>query len=142
MKYNVQKAILKEKQAEDTTISNDGMKISLKISSNDESKWLFNKVLSLHGSKITWKQIISYLSKMMAVREDMRDFFEDQERDRDYVEKRAEIMHDIQESVEDIQDNKQKAIMDCLKEMQQQIEILNEKLDGNINTRNRDGSFI
>ena len=40
MKYNVQRAILKSKQAEDTTISQDAIKIMLKISLNDGSKLL------------------------------------------------------------------------------------------------------
>merc|ERR1712130_939733 len=50
MKYNVQKAILNSKQAEDTTVSNDGMKILLNISLNDASHWLFEKVLFFNGS--------------------------------------------------------------------------------------------
>merc|ERR1712228_1014695 len=52
MKYNVQSAILNSKQAEDSTVSNDGMKILLKISLNDESQWLFDKVLFFNGSKV------------------------------------------------------------------------------------------
>ena len=99
MKYNVQTAILESKQAEDTTVSIDGMKISLKISLNDESKWLFDKVLSLNASKVTWKQIRNYLEKVVAVRQEIRDFFEDQERERNYDEKKAEIIDDLTKSV-------------------------------------------
>eukprot|EP01083_Nonionella_stella_P122850 369792_1 len=123
MKYNVQKAILNAKQSEDETISHGEMKLLLNISSNDESKWLFQKVLLLNGSKVTWKQIISYLEKMVAVRDDMRDFFEDQERDRNYLENRAEIMDDVKQNIERIEGK-----MDCLKEMQQQIKSIQEDL--------------
>ena len=68
MKYNVQRAILKSIQAEDTTVSLDGIKLLLKIQLNDESVWLFNKVDSFHGAKVTWKQIRKYLKKMITVR--------------------------------------------------------------------------
>ena len=74
MKYNVQRAILKSKEAEDTTISKDAIKNILKISLNDESKWLFNKVDKMHGMKITWKAIRKDLKKMINVRDDMRFF--------------------------------------------------------------------
>merc|ERR1712130_957346 len=69
MKYNVQRAILKSKQAEDTTVSLDGIKMTLEIQLNDEGLWLFHKVDELHGSKVTWKQISKYLKKMVAVRD-------------------------------------------------------------------------
>ena len=68
MKYNVEEAILHSKQAEDTTVSNDGMKVALKISEEDLSSWLFEKTLFFNGSKVTWKQIREYLGKTEAVR--------------------------------------------------------------------------
>eukprot|EP01083_Nonionella_stella_P213062 768781_1 len=126
MKYNVQKAILNAKQSEDETISHGEMKLLLNISSNDESKWLFQKVLLLNGSKVTWKQIISYLEKMVAVRDDMRDFFEDQERDRNYLENRAEIMGDVQQNIEKIEGKME--LLDMLKEMKAQITSIEEKI--------------
>ena len=61
MKYNVEKAIFTSKQAEDTTVSSDGMKIALKISEEDLSSWLFERVLFFNESKVTWKQIREYL---------------------------------------------------------------------------------
>ena len=63
MKYNVEEAILNSKQAEDTTVSSDGMKAALKISQEDFSAWLFEKTLFFNGSKVTWKQIREYLGK-------------------------------------------------------------------------------
>ena len=68
MKYNVDGAILNSKQAEDTTVSKDGMKISLKISEDDSSSWLFERTLFFNGSKVTWKQIQEYLKKIESVR--------------------------------------------------------------------------
>ena len=132
MKYNVQKAILKSKQAEDTTVSEDGMKILLKISLNDESNWLFNRVLFLNGSKVTWKQIRNYLTKMLAVRQDMRDFFDDRERDRNYDENKAEIIDEISKTVEDNNTNNQyknQDIMELLKTIKKQNESMKKEID-------------
>eukprot|EP01083_Nonionella_stella_P161426 528743_1 len=108
IKYNVQKAILNSKQAEDTTVSNDGMKILLKISLNDESQWLFDKVLFLNGAKVTWKQIRAYLTKTVNVRDTIRDFFADHQRDSNYHNKRAEIIHEISTNVDDIKNTVEK----------------------------------
>ena len=131
MKYNVQKAILRSKQAEDTTVSSEGMKILLKISLNDESKWLFDKVLSLNGSKVTWKQIRNYLKKMVTVRDDMRDFFGDQERDRNYDDNKAEIIDGISKTVEDNKDNNmnQQQILKLLQEMKHEINGIKKKIN-------------
>merc|ERR1712087_406384 len=78
----------------------DGMKTRLKIQLNDQAKWLFAKVDSLHGAKITWKQIRKYLEKTISVRDEMRDFFHDNARDRDFEEKKAEITNGIADAVE------------------------------------------
>ena len=53
------------------------MKILLEIIFDDESKWLFDEVISLNASKVTWKQIRNYLQKTASARQDIRDFFED-----------------------------------------------------------------
>merc|ERR1712130_465887 len=106
MKYNVQRAILKSKQAEDTTVSLDGIKMTLEIQLNDEGLWLFHKVDELHGSKVTWKQISKYLKKMVAVRDEMRDFFHDNKRDRVFEDNKAEIVNSIHSDLEsNIQQN-------------------------------------
>jgi len=103
MKYNVNTAILKSKQAGDTTMSMDGMKLAMKIQLNDESKWFFNKVDVMHGSKVTWKQIRKYLKKVISVRADMRDFFIDNRRDRQFEDEKAGLIHSISENVESSQ---------------------------------------
>ena len=100
MKYNVQRAVLKSKNAEDTTVSLDGIKMLLEIQLNDESKWLFQRVDSGHGSKVTWKQISKYLKKVNHARDEMRDFFADNARDREFEENQAEIVNSIHDGVE------------------------------------------
>ena len=127
MKHNVQKAILDKdtgKQAEDTTVSNDGMKIALEINLDDESKWLFDQVLKLHATKVTWRQIREYLKKTLSIKQEIRDSFEDQEIGRKYEEKEAEIIDDISQTVEKAKENSEmqnKAMMGLLKEMQAQM---------------------
>ena len=121
MKYNVQKAILNSKQAEDTTVSNDGMKILLNISLNDASHWLFEKVLFFNGSKVTWKQIMAYLKKSETVRDEVRDIFAEKERCRKYQENTAEVIGEIAKSVDESQgQNKHIELMEMLKEIQKQ----------------------
>merc|ERR1712228_820611 len=100
MKYNVQRSVLKSKNAEDTTVSLDGIKMLLEIQLNDESKWLFQRVDSGHGSKVTWKEIGKYLRKLNNARDEMRDFFADNERDRAFEENQAEIVNSIHDNVE------------------------------------------
>eukprot|EP00485_Elphidium_margaritaceum_P015088 CAMPEP_0202731060 /NCGR_PEP_ID=MMETSP1385-20130828/186951_1 /ASSEMBLY_ACC=CAM_ASM_000861 /TAXON_ID=933848 /ORGANISM="Elphidium margaritaceum" /LENGTH=2462 /DNA_ID=CAMNT_0049397343 /DNA_START=90 /DNA_END=7479 /DNA_ORIENTATION=- len=100
MKYNVKAAILGSDQAQDTTVSMDGMKLALEIELNDESKALFNKVDAIHGSKVTWKQIGKYLKKVISVRADMRDFFLHNDRTRQFDDERAEIIHSIHDNAE------------------------------------------
>merc|ERR1712154_340947 len=63
MKGKIEKAILNSKKAEDTTLSKDGLKNVLDISSKNESEWLHEKVRKLYRSTITWKQITFYLDK-------------------------------------------------------------------------------
>eukprot|EP01084_Bolivina_argentea_P313577 543028_1 len=131
MKYNAQRAILKSKQAEDTTVSLDGIKLSLKIQLNDESVWLFNKVDSLHGAKVTWKQIRKYLKKMITVRDEMRDFFSDNARDREYKEKQPEIVNAIHDNVEQTQESaqqNQEDILKCLAAITKQLKQLQKEV--------------
>merc|ERR1719203_1794452 len=129
IKYNVQRAILKAKQAEDTTVSNDGMKILLKISLNDESQWLFDKVLFFNGSKVTWKQIRNYLKKLVAVRADVRDFFFDQERDRNYEQNKAEIINEIAKNSKKSACDQQMEIVNMLKQITQQNENMKKEIE-------------
>merc|ERR1712228_601984 len=93
-------SVLKSKNAEDTTVSLDGIKMLLEIQLNDESKWLFQRVDSGHGSKVTWKQIGKYLKKLNHARDEMRDFFNDHARDRAFEENQAEIVNSIHDNVE------------------------------------------
>ena len=95
IKYKIDKAILSSSKAEDTAVSKQGLKDVLNISLNDESEWLFNKVRIMYGSKITWKQISSYLTKTIRVRDDTRDFFNDKERNKNYKQQRAEDLCSI-----------------------------------------------
>merc|ERR1712048_74352 len=95
-----------------------GCKMSLKIQLADENKWLFSKVDRLHGAKVTWKQISKYLKKMIAVRDEMRDFFEDNARDRDFEENKAEIINGINENVETVTEQTQTLEEKSLNELQ------------------------
>ena len=98
IKYKIKKVILNSSKAEDTTVSKNGLKTILNISLNNESEWLFSKVRQLYGSRITWKQISSYLTKTIKVRDDTRDFFNDQERNKNYKKRRAELIYGISEN--------------------------------------------
>jgi len=120
MKYNVQKAITKAKQSEDTTVSSDGMKIVLKISVDDSSKWLFQKTLFYNASKVTWKQIRGYLKKTETVRDNVRDIFADKERARSFDENRAEIIAGIKKNV----DQSKNKIMDSDAKTDQLLELM------------------
>jgi len=129
MKYNVQKAILNSKQAEDTTVSNDGMKIRLNISLNDASHWLFDKVLFFNGSKVTWKQILGYLKKSETVRSEVRDIFAEKERNRQYKDNTAEIIGEIAKNVDAIPgDNEHSELMTLLRDIQKQNKELRRDL--------------
>eukprot|EP01083_Nonionella_stella_P180070 641139_1 len=119
MKYNVHKAILTSKQAEDTTLSLDAIKLELEIKLNDESKWLFSKTDSYHGSKVTWKQISKYLKKMVKVRDEMRDFFRDNARDREFEKNKSEIINTIYDNVENNVAQNESLEEKLLKELQQ-----------------------
>jgi len=138
MKYSVQRAILKSQQAEDTTVSLDGIKASLKIQLNDESIWLFNKVDSLHGTKVTWKQIRKYLKKMITVRDEMRDFFRDSARDREFEENKAELINAINDNVEANNDQnaeKQDKILAALSSITKQLNELKKEIKRNKNPK-------
>eukprot|EP01083_Nonionella_stella_P230214 814039_1 len=119
-RYRIKKAILDSTELEDTTISKDALKTELEISSNDEAKWLFNKVEQIHGAKVTWKQVRNYLEKMVSVRVSMRDFFSDQQRDREFKENHAEEFHNAVEEERERGEGTQTEI-DKLKQTQNQI---------------------
>eukprot|EP01083_Nonionella_stella_P151295 483244_1 len=119
-RYRIKKAILDSTELEDTTISKDALKTTLEISSNDEAKWLFNKVEQIHGAKVTWKQVRNYLEKMVSVRVSMRDFFSDQQRDREFKENHAEEFHNAVEEERERGEGTQTEI-DKLKQTQNQI---------------------
>ena len=132
MKYNVQSAILKSKQAGDTPVSLDGIKMVLKIQLNDEAKWLFGKVDALHGAKVTWKQIRKYLTKIITVRDEMRDFFHDNARDRDFDDNRAEIINGIADNAERILENNegtQELLLETLKDIRKKIKHIERKIN-------------
>ena len=132
MKYNVQRAILKSKQSEDTTVSMDGIKMLLKIQLNDEAKWLFSKVDSLHGAKVTWKQIRKYLTKIITVRDEMRDFFRDNARNRDYEDNKAEIINGISENAEkaiEVNESLEDKLLAQLHEITKKLNKLEKKID-------------
>jgi len=136
MKYNVQSAILKSKQAGDTPVSLDGIKMILKIRLNDEAKWLFGKVDALHGAKVTWKQIKKYLTKIITVRDEMRDFFRDNARDRDFDDNHAEIINGIADNAEKILEENEKTqdnMLETLKVIRKQLKHLDRKVESFIN---------
>ena len=98
---------------------------------NDESKWLFDRVLYLNGSKVTWKQIRNYLKKTLAG-QGMRDFFQDQERDRNYDENKAEIIDELTKTVDDNKDQNKtqnEQMMDLLKTIMKQNENMKKEID-------------
>eukprot|EP00483_Globobulimina_turgida_P007229 UN07243 len=99
MKYNVQNSILNSPQAEDTEVSKDAIRKLLNISLNDEALWLFTKCDAFHGSKINWKQIRNYLKKMVAVRDEMRDFFGDKQRDKNFKDNKVEIFNKMNDQI-------------------------------------------
>merc|ERR1712087_198508 len=111
----------------------DGMKTRLKIQLNDQAKWLFAKVDSLHGAKITWKQIRKYLEKTISVRDEMRDFFLDNARDRDYEEKKAEIVNGISDAVEaqkEATETMEEKLLAQLFKINERMSALESKLEG------------
>ena len=132
MKRNVQKAISKSDQREDTTVSRDELKIQLKIPCNDESKWLFAQIEYLHGAKVTWKQIKNYISQMAVMRDSMKDFFGDMDRKRHYESNKADIISKMAKNVKDNSlksSNKQNEMVDEMKELKKQNQKLRETLE-------------
>eukprot|EP01083_Nonionella_stella_P178794 632759_1 len=130
-RYRIKKAILKSPELEDTTISKDALKTELEISSNDEAKWMFNKVQEIHGAKVTWKQIRNYLEKMVSVRVSMRDFFSDQQRNREFEENQAEEFHNAIEQQSERDENGQtemKEAVNELKKSQQEMKGTQQKI--------------
>ena len=77
-------------------------------------------------------KIRNYLKKTLAVRQDMRDFFEDQQRDRNYDENKAEIIDELAKTVDNGQDenkSKNEEMMDLLKAIIKQNDNMKKEID-------------
>eukprot|EP01083_Nonionella_stella_P291162 990764_1 len=102
MKYHAQDAILRSDQREDTPVSQKGLKIELKISSDAESEWLFKKIDVKVEGELTWKQITQYLQKTLHLRKNMKDFFHEKDIENEYEDKKVQMMTTMTEEQKDI----------------------------------------
>eukprot|EP00483_Globobulimina_turgida_P010736 UN10757 len=112
MKYHVQDVILRSNQREDTTVSQNGLKIELNIPSDAEAEWLFLAVDQQHEGKLTWKQITQYLEKTLSLRKNMKDFFHEKEKEYKYEMKQAEMITKMTEEQSHILKKLEKIEMD------------------------------
>ena len=79
-------AIRRNNKGEDADLSLEKMKLELHITSHDEAKWLFDTVELHHAQKISWKHVRKFLNKSLSVRQDVKDFFVEQEAQKEYQE--------------------------------------------------------
>eukprot|EP00483_Globobulimina_turgida_P005257 UN05267 len=78
------------------------MKLELHVTSQDEANWLFDTVEHHHAQKVSWKHFRKYLNKSLMVRQDVKDFFTEQEAAVEYQENAWVLIKKLQQSVDNI----------------------------------------
>merc|ERR1712228_1807 len=103
IKVVIDDCIRRSAKGEDTDLSIEKMKLELHISSQDEANWLFDVVESHHAQKVSWKHFRKYLNKSLMVRQEVRDFFIEQESAKEYQENAYVLVNKLQKSVDKLQ---------------------------------------
>eukprot|EP01083_Nonionella_stella_P098541 277150_1 len=106
MKAVLDDSIRRNPKGEDADLSIQKMKLELHVTSQDEANWLFETVEHHHAQKVSWKHVRKYLKKSLMVRQDVKDFFVEQEAQKEYQQNAYVLVNKLQRGIDQLNKTK------------------------------------